>query len=193
MELIEQKPVVIDISLKLDDLLHNRSTNVEDVLCWFEEEVLTPSEDSEREEIDEGGEPSKDLELKRLTHAGLRLITPLRRFIRKNNGLTFGDQITLFHHRLKNEPTYLERICSDYDHVLVDEFQDNNQAQGEIIKLMSEHLTSTCVVGDPNQAIFGFRGANVRNLHDFMLDFSESGDLTKVDLDTCYRHSQQSY
>ena len=192
VELIEQKPDVIDITLKLDDLLHNRSTKIEDVLTWFEEEVLTPSEDSERETIDEGGEPSKDLALKRLTHAGLRLITPLRRFIRNNNGLTFGDQITLFHTRLKNEPAYLEKICSDYDHALVDEFQDNNQAQGEIIKLMSEHLTSTCVVGDPNQAIFGFRGANVRNLQDFMLDFAESGDLTKVDLDTCYRHSQQA-
>jgi len=191
VELIEQNHDVIDITLKLDDLLHNRSTEVDDVLSWFEEEILTPSEDSEKESIDEGEEPSKDLVLKRLTHAGLRLITPLREFIRTNNGLTFGDQITLFHTRLKNEPAYLQNICSEYDHVLVDEFQDNNQAQGEIVKLMSEHLTSTCVVGDPNQAIFGFRGANVRNLQDFMLDFAESGDLTRVDLDICYRHSQK--
>ena len=51
VELIEQKPVVIDISLKLDDLLHNRSTNVQEVLSWFEEEVLTPSEDSEEKRL----------------------------------------------------------------------------------------------------------------------------------------------
>lgn len=191
VELIEQNPEVIDITLKLDDLLHNRSTEVDDVLSWFEEEILTPLEDSEKESIDEGEEPSKDLILKRLTHAGLRLVTPLREFIRKNNGLTFGDQITLFHYRLKNGPAYLQNICSEYDHVLVDEFQDNNQAQGEIVKLMSEHLTSTCVVGDPNQAIFGFRGANVRNLQDFMSDFAEDSDLTIVDLDICYRHSQK--
>ena len=190
-ELIEHNSDLIDITLKLDDLLHNRSAEVDDVLSWFEEEILTPSEESEKESIDEGEEPSEDLILKRLTHSGLRLVTPLREFIRKNNGLTFGDQITMFHSRLKNDPTYLQNICSEFDHILVDEFQDNNQAQGDIVKLMSEHLTSTCVVGDPNQAIFGFRGANVRNLQDFMSDFSESSDLTRVDLDTCYRHSQE--
>ena len=189
--LIEQNPIIIDITMKLDDLLHNRSTKVEDVLIWFEKEILNLAEDTESDLIGEVVNQSEELSDEELTHAGLRLITPLRNFIRKNNGLTFGDQISLFHSRLKNEPLYLEQICSNFDHVLVDEFQDNNQSQGEIVKLMSDYLKSTCVVGDPNQAIFGFRGANVRNLQDFMSDFSNSGDLKLVDLDTCYRHSQQ--
>lgn len=190
-EQIDNNPDLIDITLRLDDLLHNRSTNVDDLIVWFEEQILTPAENEESDLNGKNLNPSEELSLKRLTFVGLRLITPLRNFIRKNNGLTFGDQITLFHTRLKNDPSYLEKICSNFDHVLVDEFQDNNQSQGEIIKLMSNYLKSTCVVGDPNQAIFAFRGANVRNLQDFISDFSDSNDLKLVHLDTCYRHSQQ--
>ncbi|MDE0954033.1 MAG: ATP-dependent DNA helicase [Candidatus Poseidoniales archaeon] len=190
IELIESDKRIIDIALKLDDLLHNRCADVVEVTLWFEQKILNPAEKDETSSLSIGNEPSKQLMEYRLMHSGLRLIQPLRDFIRSRNGLTFGDQITLFHKRLKTDVMYLESVCANFDHVLVDEFQDNNLAQGEIVKLMSNHLESTCVVGDPNQAIFRFRGANVRNLEDFLQDFEDADDLTRVDLDICYRHSQ---
>ena len=190
VELINNDNRIRDITMRLDSLLHNRCVDAKTVLQWFEKEKLQPLEEAEAEFISQGGAVSKSLEEYRLFHSGLRLVNPLRNHIRKKNGLTFGDQITLFYQRLSSDKTYLQKVCEDYDHVLVDEFQDNNLAQGEIVKLMSEHLKSTCVVGDPNQAIFRFRGANVRNLEDFLEAFENTSNLTRIDLDTCYRHSQ---
>ena len=190
IELINNDNRIRDITMRLDSLLHNRCVDAKTVLQWFEKEKLQPLEEAEAESISQGGDVSKSLEEYRLFHSGLRLVDPLRNHIRKKNGLTFGDQITLFYERLSSDKAYLQKVCEDYDHVLVDEFQDNNLAQGEIVKLMSEHLKSTCVVGDPNQAIFRFRGANVRNLEDFLEAFENTSNLTRIDLDTCYRHSQ---
>ncbi|MBJ64389.1 MAG: hypothetical protein CMB55_06320 [Euryarchaeota archaeon] len=190
IDLIQTDERIKRITMRLDNLLHNRCTDAGSLITWFEDKKLTPLEQDEAETIAQGNKPSKTLEEYRLIHAGLRLVNPLRNYIRNGNGLTFGDQITLFHQRLSSDPSYLAMICNNYDHVLVDEFQDNNLAQGEIVKLLSNHLTSTCVVGDPNQAIFRFRGANVRNLQDFLQAFENTSDITKIDLDTCYRHSQ---
>ena len=74
-------------------------------------------------------------------------------------------------------------------HVLVDEFQDNNLAQGEIVKLMSEHLKSTCVVVTKTR-LSSDLGGECSESEDFLEAFENTSNLTRIDLDTCYRHSQ---
>ena len=71
---------------------------------------------------------------------------------------------------------------------MVDEFQDNNFAQGQLVCLLADHLQSTVVVGDGDQAIYYFRGANVHNMKDFKKAFEEKGDFHHINLETGYRH-----
>ena len=172
----------------LDDLLHNRAMDPLSTPSDFLQHVLQPMEHEQEVAISEGNQPTADLLFARKVMLGLQAVAPLRALIRGKGGLTFGDQITLVHQRLMASNDYLESLSSRYDHVLVDEFQDNNLAQGQIVQRLSELMTSTCVVGDADQAIYHFRGANVRNLLDFLEAFD---DAARIDLNTGYRHSQK--
>lgn len=184
-----KRPFVRALTTAMDDLLHNRAAEPLPLAQRFLEEVLTPAEEVEAADIAAGKDPSRELVRARDVHLALRAVVPMRTHIRSQGGLTFGDQITLVHRRLLDEASYAEAIGERFDHLLVDEFQDNNLAQGEIVHRLSDLMTSTCVVGDADQAIYQFRGANVRNIHDFLERF-DGEDLTRVDLDVGYRHSQ---
>ena len=172
--------------MTLDELLHNRAMDPVSTPSEFLEHVLQPMEDEQEVALSAGNEPTADLMFARKVMLGLQAIAPLRALIRGKGGLTFGDQITLVHQRPMTSTDYLESLSSRYDHVLVDEFQDNNQ--GQIVQRLSEQMASTCVVGDADQAIYHFRGANVRNLVDFLEAFD---DASRIDLNTGYRHSQK--
>lgn len=172
----------------LDELLHNRAMDPQATCDAFMNHVLQPMEEEEAAAISAGNQPSAELLFARKVMLGLHAVAPLRVLVRAKGGLTFGDQITLVHQRLMASNDYLESLSSRYDHVLVDEFQDNNLAQGQIVQRLSEQMTSTCVVGDADQAIYHFRGANVRNLVDFLEAFD---DAARIDLNTGYRHSQK--
>ena len=176
-----------DLVLALDDLLHNRAMDTEKTVKEFSKELLEPMEANWSKAEQADIEPSKDLLFARRVMLALQAVGPLRELIRGKGGLTFGDQITLVHQRLMSSDGFLETLASRYDHILVDEFQDNNMAQGQIVQELSDHVTSTCVVGDADQAIYNFRGANVRNLIEFMEAFD---DATRIDLNVGYRHSQ---
>ncbi|HVL98617.1 MAG TPA: DNA helicase PcrA [Egibacteraceae bacterium] len=78
---------------------------------------------------------------------------------------------------------YQERFA----HVLVDEFQDTNRAQYELVKLLAAEHRNIAVVGDDAQSIYGFRGADIRNILDFERDFP---DATRITLDRNYRSTQ---
>jgi len=75
----------------------------------------------------------------------------------------------------------LQRRCQ---HVLVDEYQDTNRVQYQIVRALTEHGRNLCVVGDDDQAIYAWRGADVRNILDFRADWS---DATEVKLERNYR------
>ena len=173
--------------MTLDELLHNRAMDPVSTPSEFLEHVLQPMEDEQEVALSAGNEPTADLMFARKVMLGLQAIAPLRALIRGKGGLTFGDQITLVHQRLMASTDYLESLSSRYDHVLVVEFQDNNLAQGQIVQRVSEQMASTCVVGDADQAIYHFRGANVRTC-DFLEAFD---DASRIDLNTGYRHSQK--
>ena len=80
-----------------------------------------------------------------------------------------------------------QRYQRQFAHVLVDEWQDTNQAQYELVKLLGAEHRNVCVVGDSDQSIYAFRGADIRNLLEFETDFP---DATTIVLDRNYRSTQ---
>ena len=81
----------------------------------------------------------------------------------------------------------LERYRLQFRHVLVDEWQDTNRAQYEMVRLLAEEHRNIAVVGDADQSIFRFRGADIRNILEFEKDFP---DATRIVLDRNYRSTQ---
>ncbi|MGI9016230.1 MAG: UvrD-helicase domain-containing protein [Euzebya sp.] len=81
----------------------------------------------------------------------------------------------------------LARYRRQFAQVLVDEWQDTNRAQYELVRMLASEHRNVCVVGDSDQSIYAFRGANIRNLLDFEVDFP---DATRIVLDRNYRSTQ---
>lgn len=78
----------------------------------------------------------------------------------KENCLDFGDQISMALMLLQKHPNVRKLVQSRYDYILVDEYQDTNVAQIELLKLLAGSEGKVCVVGDPDQSIYRFRGAS---------------------------------
>jgi DNA helicase-2/ATP-dependent DNA helicase PcrA len=92
----------------------------------------------------------------------------------ENNALDFGDLILLTVKLLRERPEILENYQNKFRHILVDEYQDINLAQYQLIKLLSGKYHNLFVVGDPDQSIYRFRGADLSNILRFEEDFPHS-------------------
>jgi DNA helicase-2/ATP-dependent DNA helicase PcrA len=107
--------------------------------------------------------------------------------LRQANAMDFDDlllhPLTLF----QEHPERLAYWQRRFDHVLVDEFQDTNAAQYRLVKLLAAQHENLCVVGDDDQAIYGWRGADVRHMLSFQQDFPGT---TLVKLEQNYRSTQ---
>jgi DNA helicase-2/ATP-dependent DNA helicase PcrA len=107
--------------------------------------------------------------------------------LRQANAMDFDDlllyPLTLF----QEHPERLAYWQRRFDHVLVDEFQDTNAAQYRLVKLLAAQHRNLCVVGDDDQAIYGWRGADVRHMLAFQQDFPGT---TLVKLEQNYRSTQ---
>jgi DNA helicase-2/ATP-dependent DNA helicase PcrA len=82
-------------------------------------------------------------------------------------GLLDYDDLLIYWHALMNEPKLAQHVAANFDHVLVDEYQDTNRLQGEILKGMRPDGSGITVVGDDAQSIYSFRGAAVENILGF--------------------------
>ncbi len=100
------------------------------------------------------------------------------------NAMDFDDLLSETVRLLRREPEVLARYQERFVHVLVDEYQDTNRAQSEIVAQLAAAHRNVCVVGDSDQSIYRFRGAEIRNLLDFAHDFP---DGRQVVLDQNYR------
>ncbi len=83
----------------------------------------------------------------------------------------FDDLLLQTARLFKEHPDVLARVQDRYDYLLIDEYQDTNEVQYEIVHLLIQKKGNICVVGDPDQSIYSWRGANIRNILDFEKDF----------------------
>jgi len=88
--------------------------------------------------------------------------------------LDFGDLIVRAAELLKEKDEIREYFQEYFQYILVDEYQDTNHAQYVIIKTLSAKRRNLCVVGDPDQSVYGWRGADIRNILEFEKDFKDS-------------------
>jgi DNA helicase-2/ATP-dependent DNA helicase PcrA len=94
--------------------------------------------------------------------------------LRVANAVDFDDLLVLPVRLLAENPPELEKYRRRFKYVLVDEYQDTNRAQYQFIKLLAGGHGNVCVVGDDDQSIYGWRGADIRNILDFNKDFPEA-------------------
>jgi len=106
---------------------------------------------------------------------------------RESNGMDFDDLLLNLVNLLRTDPEVLAEWQGRFEHVLVDEYQDTNRVQYELLLLLSGGHRNLAVVGDDDQSIYAFRGADVRNILDFERDFP---DATVVKLEQNYRSTQ---
>lgn len=92
----------------------------------------------------------------------------------KNNSLDFDDLLLLPIKLFKENPDILKKYQERFKYILVDEYQDTNEAQYKMIKMLSAKYKNICVVGDIDQSIYSFRGANFRNILNFEKDYPEA-------------------
>lgn len=107
--------------------------------------------------------------------------------LRKANALDFGGLITAVLQLFEQHKNLLDNYQERYHYILVDEYQDTNRAQFELIKLLSEKRRNICVVGDEDQSIYSWRGADIRNILDFEKYFPE---VEVLKLEQNYRSSK---
>lgn len=87
--------------------------------------------------------------------------------LKKNNTMDFDDLIMNVVKLFRDCPEILEHYQDRFQYIMVDEYQDTNTAQFELIRLLAKKRRNLCVVGDDDQSIYRFRGANIRNILDF--------------------------
>ena len=106
-----------------------------------------------------------------------------QKYLRENQLVDFDDLLIYTHELLDSYPHIKAKYQTAFEHVLVDEFQDTDLIQYKILKILGDLHKNVFVVGDPDQSIYGFRGANYNNSKYFMKDFKAE----EVILDKNYR------
>lgn len=89
----------------------------------------------------------------------------------RNNALDFDDLIYKTVYLFRTRPDVLNAYQERFKYIMVDEYQDTNTSQYELVRLLAAKYGNLCVVGDDDQSIYGWRGANIRNILDFEKDF----------------------
>lgn len=107
--------------------------------------------------------------------------------LKKNNALDFDDIIIKTVELFKGCAEVLESYQDRFKYIMVDEYQDTNTAQFELIRLLAAKNKNLCVVGDDDQSIYKFRGANIRNILDFETVYPEA---VVIKLEQNYRSTQ---
>ncbi len=117
----------------------------------------------------------------------LEIYRKYERVLKNNNAVDFDDLLILPIRLFRENLGVLELYQEHYPYILIDEYQDTNEAQYILSKLISKKYRNICVVGDNDQAIYSFRGANYRNILNFEKDYP---DAKTVLLEENYRSTQ---
>lgn len=139
---------------------------------------------------DELIDPIQYEKLNSFDYNGSRIAKAYRSYqdtLRKNNALDFDDLIMKTVELFKTDAQVLASYQERFRYIMVDEYQDTNTAQFELIRLLADKYRNLCVVGDDDQSIYKFRGANIRNILDFEKIYPEA---CVIKLEQNYRSTQ---
>ena len=146
--------------LNLDSKIYNPSA-IRNKISGCKNELMTPS-DYEKYAASE------------FEKVVLKVYEMYERTLKQNNSIDFDDLLILPIKLFKNFPDVLSKYQERFKYILVDEYQDTNEAQYILTKLISSKYRNICVVGDVDQSIYGFRGANYRNILNFEKDYKDA-------------------
>ena len=126
---------------------------------------------------------AKDTTYKKLAH----IYDKYQKYLLENNLVDFDDLLLLTYTILNENDDLCREISDKYKYIMVDEYQDTNEIQLLLLKKLCRTHNNICVVGDDDQSIYGFRGANHKNILNFEKDF----DAKVIKLETNYRSTNQ--
>ena len=107
--------------------------------------------------------------------------------LRKNNALDFDDLLLITVELFKTCPDVLEFYQNRFQHIMVDEYQDTNHCQYQIVRELAKDHQNLCVVGDDDQSIYAFRGADINNILNFEQDYQ---NIKTLRLEQNYRSTK---
>ncbi len=117
-----------------------------------------------------------------------KLYEQYENYIASNNLVDFDDLLVLTYKILEQDIELCKQTSDRYRYIMVDEYQDTNELQYRLLRKLCENHENLCVVGDDDQSIYGWRGANIKNI----LEFHESFDEVKITkLEVNYRSTNQ--
>src|SRR5262249_13113481 len=122
-----------------------------------------------------------------ITEKVAHIFEAYRKELRTANALDFDDLLLETVRLLKSSSEVRERYQRRFEYLLIDEYQDTNRPQYELIKLLAGPAHNVCVVGDEDQSIYSWRGADIRNILEFEQDFPEA---RVIRLEQNYRSTQ---
>ena len=154
--------------------LPSKISSVYSMISELKNHLLSP------DEVIENADDDGDYTYKRIGE----LYNLYQKQLKINNALDFDDLLLKTLELFKTTPEVITKYQNRFKYFLVDEFQDTNKPQYEIVKLLLRDKSSISVVGDDDQSIYSWRGADVRNILDFPKDFR---DAVTVKLEQNYR------
>lgn len=169
----DQKTLMKEVCRKLNiDTKKTKERSLLAQISHAKDELITPDE----MELNAGG----DFVKKKVAEVYWEYQAALRR----NNALDFDDLIVKTVELFQNCGDVLENYQERFRYIMVDEYQDTNTVQFRLVSLLAGKYRNLCVVGDDDQSIYKFRGANIRNILDFEKEFS---DAKVIKLEQNYR------
>jgi len=111
-----------------------------------------------------------------------------QKYLFENNAMDFDDLLVNMVKLIREYPDILSELQERFEYILIDEYQDTNHAQYLIAKLLADKNRNICATGDPDQSIYGWRGADINNILDFEKDYP---NCTTIKLEQNYRSSKR--
>lgn len=172
----DQKTLMKAVCKKIDiDTKHFKERMLLSVISSAKNEMILPEEF----ELNAGGD-----------FAQLKIAKVYREYeaqLKANNALDFDDLLVKTVQLLQTQPDVCENYQERFRYIMVDEYQDTNTVQFKLVSLLAGKYRNLCVVGDDDQSIYKFRGANIRNILDFEKEYP---DAKVIKLEQNYRSTE---
>ena len=139
---------------------------------WNERAILGTISNAKNDLIDEVAYENMAGDM--YTEIVAKCYTAYQKELRQSEAMDFDDLIMLTLRLFDQNPDVLTYYQQRYQYIHVDEYQDTNHAQYQLVKLLASRFKNICVVGDADQSIYGWRGADMQNILDFEKDYPEA-------------------